>query len=156
MAKKKSNNNAIGFLKFIALLLGVGALVLALLNSVTFTDKVFNKDVSLTGFQVMFGYSEEILGAQLEYTAFSLMATLAFVLPLLGGILQLFNNKLIKLISVACFVGSAVLLFMLPSLVVTEIYIADLFTGSLAIGAILSAICTIFGALISLYIIFKN
>ena len=136
-------------------------MLLGLLQCVTFVDKILKTETSFTGFQIMFGYVEEIKAGNtvitsIEHLKFSFMALLAFGLPLIGGVLLLTKNKLINLIATICYVAGAVMLFILPTFVVTEIYIADLFTSSLAVGAILSAICSILGGLVALNVTFTK
>ena len=160
MAKKKKSNNK-SILKLVALVLGVGAVLLGLLKCVTFIDKLLETETSFTGFQIMFGYVEEIKAGNtvistIEHLTFSFMALLAFVLPLAGGILTLPKNKILNFIAIGCFIVGAVLLFLLPSFAITEMYVAKLCTSSLAIGAVLSAIASILGALVTAYITFTK
>lgn len=158
MAKKKSKKNNIKpILKLVALVLGVGAVLFGLLKSITFIDKVLETETSFTGFQVIFGYTEEIKAGNtvlstVEHLTFSFMALLAFLLPLLGGVLTMPKNKILNFVAMGCFVAGAILLFLLPSFAITELYVAKLFTSKLAVGAILAAICSILGGLVSAYI----
>lgn len=157
MAKKKSKSIKIStILRVVGLVLGLGAVLFALLNCVKYTDKILETETFLTGFEVIFGSSEKVLTKEVVYTSFSFMNLIAFILPLAGGILLLFKNKLLNFISLACFVVGAVLLFLVPSFVVTEFFIAKLYTSSLAVGAILAAITSILGAMVAGYVTLKG
>ncbi len=149
MAKKKSKKIELSLIiRVVALVLAVGAVCFGFLQCVTYTGKLAGSTINLTGFEIMFGKE--------NYTSFSIMALLAFLLPLAGGVLALFKSKLLDVISLACFVVGAVFLFMLTKFVVLpeNSLIDTFFTSSLAVGSILSAIASILGAVSVGYVAF--
>lgn len=165
MAKKKLKYFIPGA---IALVLGIVAFCMMFLPAITFNAGESSSD-GWTGMQIAFGYKEELnygIG-KLEFTIlnFNFLVTLAFFLPIIGGLLALIlkNGLITKIVTTACFVVSAVLLFSIVGLsglgrptVDTGISIADSFINSLyeqidatkglGIGAILGAVFSILGA----------
>ena len=151
MAKKKSKNSVkielSLVLRIVALVLGVAAVCFGFLQSVSYTGKLLGTETSLTGFEVMFG--KEDLGG------LSFMTLVAFLLPLAGGVLMVFKNKLLNIIALVCFVVGAVLLFLVPNFVVlVENSLLGAYTSKLAVGSILSAVASILGAGVAGYVTF--
>lgn len=156
MAKKKSSkkSNMGLILSLVILALGVAAFCMAFIasvkNSGAFTG---TEHSSYTGFQVMFGYSEkvgEVIKVETQILNFSFMATLAFVLPLIGSVLSLIDNKIIRFVGTGLMVAGAVLLFLFPNFVI-PVEATELFTRSLGIGAILGGVFAGLGGLVGLY-----
>lgn len=151
MAKKKSKNSVkielSLVLRIVALVLGVAAVCFGFLQSVSYTGKLLGTETSLTGFEVMFGKE--------KYASFSFMTFVAFLLPLAGGVLMVFKNKLLNIIALVCFVVGAVLLFLVPNFVVlVENSLLGAYTSKLAVGSILSAVASILGAGVAGYVTF--
>lgn len=153
MAKKKSKKIELSLIiRVVALVLAVGAVCFGFLQCVTYTGKAFGTKTTLTGFEIMFGKENT--------TSFSIMALLAFLLPLAGGVLALFKSKLLDIISLACFIVGAVFLFMLTKFVVLpessaiKFVLDNGYTASLEVGSILSAIASILGAAAVGYVAF--
>ena len=149
----------------IALVLGIVAFCMMFLPAITFNAGDSSSD-GWTGAQIAFGYKESFLGQEITVLNFNFLVFLAFLLPLVGGILALlFKNGLItKIVTTACFVVGAVLLFSIVGLsgigrvsleegniineavnaVLDELYKAIDSTKGMGIGAILGAIFSIF------------
>lgn len=153
----------------IALVLGIVAFCMMFLPAVKFTvDAMGFSEDGWTGAQIAFGYKESIASQEITILNFNFLAFLAFLLPLIGGVLALlFKNGLItKIVTTACFVVGAVLLFSIVGLsgigrvsleegniineavnaFLDELYKAIDSTKGMGIGAILGAIFSIIGA----------
>lgn len=171
MAKRKSKSLFGKYGKFILVLVAVVTLCMAFLPAVKST----NGDNTYTGFDVMFGKS---LGSVNIFVAngessitFSILAVLGFMLPLVGSIISalLIKDKGIAgLITCACFIASAVLLFLIPSITSVSTTASTIITSGttttstfkelgyeLGIGSIIGASVSIVGALGSLYSVIK-
>lgn len=116
--------------------------------------------------EVAFGKSGLDWGTLVKaYIPFNILATLAYILPVIGGVLMLLAGKkdmLLKVLACVMFLGAAVLLFLLPQYikVVTESGLVGSKStvnlgGSLAYGAIIGASLSILGCLGSAYKIVK-
>lgn len=161
MAKRKANDKMINFVIFCLGVLATLTIFLAALYTGDGDNKTF-----YTGLNVAFGKSGLDWGTLLKaYLPFSILGTLAYVLPVVGGVLMLLAGKkdmLFKLIALVCFLGAAVLFFMLPEFtkVVTESGLTGTSStsslgGSLAYGAIIGAALSILGCLASAYKLVK-
>lgn len=161
MAKKKLRYFIPGA---IALLFGVLSFCMIFLNAVTYESKISlasnAASFSFTGLELAFGSTVDAAGISIETLQFNIMTTLAFFLPLVGGVLALlFKNGLItKIITTACFVVGAVFLFSTTgytsiSLGGTEAKdaITTLFNEKLAIGPILGGIFAVIGAVVCFF-----
>ncbi len=154
MAKKKSQKIELSLILRVAvLILGIVTICFGFLDGVKFTLETtyINTEELYTSFEVMFG-KEDVF-------AFSFMTLLAFILPLAGGVLMLFKNKILNIAGIICFVVGAVFLFLVPNFIVfveesAVVLILENYTRSLAVGTILSAIMAILGAIISAYVTF--
>lgn len=152
MAKKKSKKSK-GLLEqygsFIILLFTVLVVVSFFLQNAKITTKYLGDLGEFTGMQLAFGYSEKVGSLSVAVLDFSIMALLAYVLPIAGLVLTfLFKDGgfIINIVTLACFVVGAVLLFMIPNFaVVGEKTIEGL---SLGYGAIIGAIASILSALV--------
>lgn len=149
----------------IALVLGIAAFCMMFLTAVTYSADlgIANTSYSYTGMHLAFGYSETIgEGSVLETTTtiltFNFMVFIAFLLPLIGGILAvLFQNGLLtKIVTTACFVVGAVFLFSTVGLATIGMeefqqnIVAEL-TASLGIGPIIGAVLSILGAVVCFF-----
>ncbi len=145
MAKKK--NQDIGKLSLYAIVLfTVVTIIMAFLTNVKYMlgDKELE---AFSGFKIMFGAKEEFLGQQVEVLSFSFMAFLAYLLPI-GGLITsiLFSkSKLLSIVPLACFIVSAILLFLMPQFVVSNGETVE--GGILAVGAIIAGIVNILSAI---------
>lgn len=156
----------------IALIFGIAAFCMMFLPAITFTAGNTTTD-GYTGAQLAFGYKETYMGQEVTILNFNFVALLAFFLPLAGGVITLItkNGFLSKIISTACFVAGAVLLFsivaysgmgnvklddsnILGSIVnafLDELYKAIDETKSLGVGAIVGGILCIVGAAVCFF-----
>lgn len=95
----------------IALVFGIAAFCMMFLEGVKYSADLIiaQTSYSYTGAQLAFGYAEE----SVTILSFNFMAFIAFLLPVIGGLIAvLFKNGLItKIVTTACFVAGAVLLF---------------------------------------------
>ena len=153
----------------IALVLGIVAFCMMFLPAVKFTvDAMGFSEDGWTGAQIAFGYKESIASREITILNFNFLAFLAFLLPLIGGVLALlFKNGLItKIVTTACFVVGAVLLFSMVALsgmgrallseddllsgvvnpILNAIYDAIDDTKSLGVGPIVAGVVSIIGA----------
>ena len=119
MAKKKDTN--IRIVGAFALVLGIVAFCMMFADCVKF--ELLGAETFLTGAKIAFGYSvtQNILIGEITVTIlnFNIFGFLAFFLPLIGGVLALLfkNGLLTKILTTACFVAGAVLLFTIASYV---------------------------------------
>lgn len=155
----------------LALLVGIAAFCMMFLPAITYNAAESSSD-GWTGAQLIFGYKETILSQEITVLNFNFVALLAYFLPLIGGLLALIskNGFLTKIITTACFVVSAVLLFTivaysglgrvnvenegLGSLVapiINAIYDAIDETKGLGIGAIIGGILSVVGAVLCFF-----
>lgn len=165
MAKKKKIDLGL-ILKVVVLALAVVAFCMAFVVSVKFVTSKGDVIRDYTGFQTMFGYTSTstVLGSEVKtaHLAFSFMATLTFLLPLVGACLLFVNNKIVKIVGVALMLVGAVLMFFVPSFAVVAN--ADNFatiaidgaTRTLGIGAILGGVFSAIGGLLAGYLVFKK
>ncbi len=154
MAKKKKLNSLSIILKGAGFVLGVLSLIFAFLGCVKYSigDELIT---TITGYEAIFGVTKKIM-VDTTLSAFSILNLVAFILPVVAGVLLLLKNKLANFLSVLCFVVGAVLLFMVPSFIVCEEIISSFYTMTLAVGSILAAISSILGALVAGYVTFKG
>ena len=158
MAKKSKLNYYIP--GAIALLFGIAAFCMMFLDAVTYVGKIGGSSFSITGMDLAFGSKNtDFPGVTIELLQFNIMVTLAFVLPLVGGIISLISGKsfIIKIIATACFVVGAVFLFSTTGFTAISLGsdvkdgVLLLFNEKLAIGAILVGIFAIIGAVVTFF-----
>lgn len=149
----------------IALVLGIAAFCMMFLTAVTYSADlgIANTSYSYTGMQLAFGYSETIgEGSVLETTktilTFNFMVFIAFLLPLIGGILAvLFQNGLLtKIVTTACFVVGAVFLFSIVGFATIGMEefqqaLVEELSASLGVGPIIGAVLAILGAVVCFF-----
>ncbi len=171
MAKKKNlkksfSSNGL----FILMFLGLVILAMGFLTAVT-RKSDYTDPTNYSGFTVIFG--KVLAGANVngaagttKSIAFSFLALLAFFLPLLGSVVAGFllkGNKFIAgIVIAACFIASAVLLFMMPQITsIKTVYTLGSKTSTtvetlaelgytLGIGSIIAGAVSSLGALTSL------
>ena len=145
----------------IAFVLGIVAFCMMFVNAVTYSGKLLGSEFSFTGMKLAFGGEIEVVsGFTVEALEFNIMTTLAFFLPLIGGVLAvLFKNGLItKIVTTACFVVGAVFLFSTTGFTSislggsdTKDAILALFDEKLAVGPIVAGILSIIGAVVCFF-----
>ena len=144
----------------IALVFGIVAFCMMFVTGVTYTDKLVGKaSLSISGMKLAFGGEIEIVsGFPINALEFNIMTTLAFILPLVGGILALlFKNGLVtKIITTACFVVGAVFLFCTVAFMPVGLPEAskDAFDASmwaLSAGPIVAGVLSIIGAVVCFF-----
>ena len=155
MAKRKSrsSNKALSYIKYGAIIFSIVALCMAFLTFVSFNITSSNA-VNYTGFQVIFGYAKTTLGITTTYLSFSIVAMLAIFLPLIASFSVVFKNKIIRLVGAIIMVAGAVLCFLMPNFVVSELYSAS--NLSLGVGAILSGVFFALGAVCNIYAVIEK
>ncbi len=137
MAKKKKSKCQ-NLLYVAALVLGVVAICMIFVDSVS-VDVILGT-VTYTGLQTTFGYATEYV----TYFSFSILNLIPYLLALCAVImlaLRLTKNtkaKTMDWLAVVAFAVAAVLFFVAPSLVVSELYKNA--TKALATGTIISAV----------------
>lgn len=163
MAKrKKKNSNSI--LSVVPLILSVIVMALMFLDVVKYTGKVLGTETFFKGFNVIFGLTEKttLLGATIEnkILSFSVLALVAVCLPMVAAVVQLSQNKILKLVGFILAAGGAVMLFIMPSFVVFANEVTGALYGaavsSIAIGGIIAGIVASVEALIIGYTLLKK
>ena len=169
-SKKKSCKAVCKYIPFLLLLLSVVVVLMGFLAGVKYVPENGDK-ITYTLFEVTFGkkVTGVDLGVILSGTSkinFSFLALLGLFLPLVGGIVVLFvKGKIGGLVATLCFIASAVLLFLVPSITkITSEVSSGIIGGttksantfkelgySLGVGSILGGIVSCIGALISLF-----
>ena len=171
MAKKKNlkksfSSNGL----FILMFLGLVILAMGFLTAVT-RKSDYTDPTNYSGFTVIFGKVLTDAGVKgtagtTKSIAFSFLALLAFFLPLLGSVVAGFllkGNKFIAgIVIAACFIASAVLLFMMPQITsIKTVYTLGSKTSTtvetlaelgytLGVGSIIAGAVSSLGALTSL------
>ena len=148
----------------IALIFGIAAFCMMFLTAVSYSrDGVLvDTSYSYTGAQLAFGYTESIGEGAFEVSTtilnFNFMAFIAFLLPLVGGILAvLFQNGLVtKIVTCACFVVGAVFLFSMVGFATIGMEefqqaVVEELSASLGVGPIVGAILAILGGVVCLF-----
>ena len=148
MAKRKMNYLIPGI---IALVFGVAAACMMFLDAVKYD--ILIGDVTFTGMQLAFGYKESALGVSVTVWEFNIMITLAFLLPVAGGIVAVVtqNGLISKIISTACFVVGAVFLFSMTAYlgIGGNEYSSE--GAALAVGPIIAGVLAILGAAVCFF-----
>ncbi len=148
----------------IALIFGIAAFCMMFLTAVSYSNGGTIADVSYsyTGAQLAFGYTKTIGEGAFEVSTtilnFNFMAFIAFLLPLVGGILAvLFQNGLVtKIVTCACFVVGAVFLFSMVGFATIGMEefqqaVVEELSASLGVGPIVGAILAILGGVVCLF-----
>lgn len=159
MAKKKNLKMFIP--GAIACVFGIAAFCMIFVDAVSYVGKVMGSEFSFTGLQLAFGAEiEPISGVTLDALDFNIMTTLAFLLPVIGGILSLItkNGLIMKIITTACFVVGAVFLFSTTGFTAISLggndakdAITLLFDEKLAAGPIVAGVLAILGAVVCFF-----
>lgn len=146
-------NKKVGkFFPFVVLLLGIAASAMCFLVALKHVDS----SATYTGFQVITGVKLVNIGTFLNASLpFSILALIAFLLPLVAGLLVVISPRSF-IISISMFIVAAILIFMLPQYVnhfnvslgdsVSQVSVKF----GLEIGAILAGIFSIFGGIVSM------
>lgn len=150
MAKKKSKKKNLlsQYGNFAILIFTVAVIVAFFLQNAKITSEWFGVLGEFSGMQLAFGYSEKVASISVAVLDFSIMALLAYLLPVAGLVLTfLFKDGgfIINIVTLACFVVGAVLLFLIPSFAIVG---GQAVEGlSLGYGAIIGAVASALSAL---------
>ena len=161
MAKKKNLKMFIP--GAIACVFGIAAFCMMFLNAVQMSVSIggatWESGDTFTGAQLAFGYKTEgLLGGETTVLNFNIMIFLGFALPLIGGVLALLfkNGFLTKIITTACFVVGAVVLFCTVAFMpiglpdgAKELFDAD--SWKLSAGPIVAGVLAILGAVVCFF-----
>lgn len=118
-----------------------------------FCPAIKSGDVTCTGLQVMFGKSAKVLGTTITYLKFSFLLFLGFIFAIAGLVITILplcgvKSKLFPIIALACFVVAALFAFLSSACAqLGDAY--SIFDWSLGVGAIISGILYICGAVTS-------
>lgn len=140
MAKKKKTKVE-NLFYLVALVLCVVAVCMLFVDALKVD--VLLGTATYTGAQITFGYATDYV----TYFSFSILNLIPYILVAVSAVIfvlkmaKMAKAKYWDLVTVAMLVIAAVLFFLAPSLVVSDMY--DGFTKSLAIGSILSAVLSI-------------
>ena len=148
----------------IALVFGIAAFCMMFLEAVKYTTDLLITETSYsyTGMQIAFGYKETMgsgaLSVETTILNFNFLALLAFLLPAIGGVLALvFKNGLItKIVTTACFVAGAVLIFSIVGyagmgMSDAQKALVENLTPTLCAGPIVGGILSALGAFVCLF-----
>ena len=148
----------------IALVFGIAAFCMMFLEAVKYTADLLITETSYsyTGMQIAFGYKETMgsgaLSVETTILNFNFLALLAFLLPVIGGVLALvFKNGLItKIVTTACFVAGAVLIFSIVGyagmgMSDAQKALVENMTPTLCAGPIVGGILSALGAFVCLF-----
>lgn len=148
----------------IALVFGIAAFCMMFLEAVKYTADLLITETSYsyTGMQIAFGYKETMgsgaLSVETTILNFNFLALLAFLLPVIGGVLALiFKNGLItKIVTTACFVAGAVLIFSIVGyagmgMSDAQKALVENLTPTLCAGPIVGGILSALGAFVCLF-----
>ena len=143
--------------KFLNLIIGVGAMMMMLLPVLILKDS----ETSYTGLEVAFGKEFASLGSWVSgQIAFNPLVLLAFLLPLIAGLIPMFAKNGF-MFSMIIYVIGAVFIFMIPDFTTVTITVLESVNEisvewTYGIGLILAASFSIFGAFFSLFNAFKR
>lgn len=148
----------------IALVFGIAAFCMMFLEAVKYTADLLITETSYsyTGMQIAFGYKETMgsgaLSVQTTILNFNFLALLAFLLPVIGGVLALVfkNGLLTKIVTTACFVAGAVLIFSIVGyagmgMSDAQKALVENLTPTLCAGPIVGGILSALGAFVCLF-----
>lgn len=148
----------------IALVFGIAAFCMMFLEAVKYTADLLITETSYsyTGMQIAFGYKETMgsgaLSVETTILNFNFLALLAFLLPVIGGVLALvFKNGLItKIVTTACFVAGAVLIFSIVGyagmgMSDAQKALVENLTPTLCAGPIVGGILSVLGGAVCLF-----
>lgn len=148
----------------IALVFGIAAFCMMFLEAVKYTADLLITETSYsyTGMQITFGYKETMgsgaLSVETTILNFNFLALLAFLLPVIGGVLALvFKNGLItKIVTTACFVAGAVLIFSIVGyagmgMSDAQKALVENLTPTLCAGPIVGGILSVLGGAVCLF-----
>lgn len=145
---------------YLLFLLGLLIFLSMFIETLYFKESLSEEITKVTGFEAVFGKSEEyrILGVTtlVTFLKFNLLALLAYLLPLIGGLLSVvyvrdFRKFKYALCTLLFLIGS-ILLFTLPNYVT---FLTDIVALRLGIFGIISGSLSAIGAIISSYYIGK-
>lgn len=170
MAKNKKNKKISPIASLIAIVLGIIAIAMIFAPSIGIKDR----DSTYTGLQIVFGYTEKTVFAEVIHFEFSFMNLLTYLLVAVGVVFVILGamgkgSKLASFIALVAFAVSAVFFFMQVALSVPnedlevivagvgnlmgkDISVKDYLT--LAVGSIIGAVCSILSALAMAYKVF--
>ncbi len=146
---KKNTEN---LLSFIVVVIGIIVAAMIFLPALAFPDS----ESSFLGYEVVFGTEFVNLGSFASgQIVWSALGIIAFISPLIAGLITLYNKKN-TLISMVLFAVGAILLFPLHMYTKTTITILGTVTEIdidwvISYGLMIAAILSTFGALITLY-----
>lgn len=148
----------------IALVFGIAAFCMMFLEAVKYTADLLITETSYsyTGMQIAFGYKETMgsgaLSVETTILNFNFLALLAFLLPVIGGVLALVfkNGLLTKIVTTACFVAGAVLIFSIVGyagmgMSDAQKALVENLTPTLCAGPIVGGILSALGAFVCLF-----
>ena len=157
MAKKKSKSNLGKIFGVVAAVLGLVAICMIFVDTIKIPDtEIFGKVVEgkgYSGLDVVFGFKSE----DVAVFNFSIIALLPYLLIIAGVVLSVLNcarkgNKVLDFVTAGLFIVAAVLCFLMPSFVVCSDTLPGKIAAevdyTLAVGAIVSAISSIFAAIV--------
>ena len=148
----------------IALVFGIAAFCMMFLEAVKYTADLLITETSYsyTGMQIAFGYKETMgsgaLSVETTILNFNFLALLAFLLPVIGGVLALiFKNGLItKIVTAACLLPGAGLIFSIVGyagmgMSDAQKALVENLTPTLCAGPIVGGILSALGAFVCLF-----
>lgn len=152
---KKGSKKAPKWLTYVPVLLAVVVVAMMFLTVVKYTGKLLGSEITYSGWQTIFGYTEKTTAAgvtmKTEVLGFSFLNLLALLLPVVGAVLALSKNKVLKLVGAVCALAGTVMMFLMPNMIVfaenTEA-IYQAYTRVLGVGAIIAGVVSAIETLI--------
>lgn len=150
MAKKKVKKSELGKLTaFVSVILGIVAAVMIFLPAIAIKDS----DVTYTGLQAAFGYSEETILGNFTYFEFSFMNLLTYILAIVGVVFTVLGvlgkgGNFATFIAAAAFIVSGVFFFLSVSFSVPNSLIERSLV--LGVGSVIGGIAALLAGIVSL------
>lgn len=147
MAKRKSAKTP-KWLKFIPVVLAVVVVVAMFLDGIVYSSKLgTGSNTSYSCWNIIFGYKATadagVATANMQIFNFSILNMIAFVLPILGALLQLSKSKALKLVGAVCALGGTIMMFLMPSMLVYADgmkTVFSIFNTGLGVGCIIGGV----------------
>ncbi len=151
MAKKKNKNKIGKYSLFAIVFFTIVTIVMAFLANIKYAP-VLGDEFTVSGFEIMFGWKDQGQNITVEWSTFSFMGMLAYLLPIAGVITALLfsKSKLLSIVPLACFVAGAIFAFTIPSFIVlTDAgkLATALCESSLGFGAIIAGVMSVLSSI---------
>jgi len=156
---KRGSKKAPKWLVAVPILLAVVAVAMMFLTVVKYTGKTLQTEITYTGWQVIFGYSKKVANnVSTQVLGFSFLGLLAILMPVVGAVLQISKNKIVKLIGAVCALAGTIMLFLMPNMIVFAENTGSLYSlyqSALGVGAIIAGVVAALETVVIAYEVVK-